>query len=154
VKRRFMRPALCVSSFFLLTLGCGLQARSLRVLLPQPMQTASTEFSLDNNRVRIVVTFNRPVALNSLLPRQNVLLQTPQNADADTTIQAGPTPLEAVITSVDDASVLFPAGTSAFTLRLLGSGATPITATTGLGLDQDPTTAAIDDYQTMFTITR
>lgn len=133
-------------------IGCQTE-RALRVFLPLPMQTDSTEFEIVGGKIRINLLFNRPVDLTSMIPGTNVILETPLDASANVTVSAGGTLLEAVIETVADASTLLnPGVTNTVTLRLLGSGGSPIRSTSGLTLNQNPNGDPQQDYETSFAI--
>ncbi len=128
--------------------GCPFQ-----VVFPTAMQTTSQDFQLVGGKIQINVAFSGTVSMSSLVAGTNVILVTENDANANITIAAGATAADIVITSVDDAGDLLnydPDGF--FSLRLLGSGTSPITNTSGEALDGDGNGSAGGNYETGFVI--
>lgn len=134
--------ALCVMG------GCPFQ-----VVFPTALQTTSQDFTISGGKLQINVAFSSAVDMSSLVAGTNVILATEKDANASITIAAGTTAADIVITSVDDTGDLLnfdPDGF--FTLRLLGSGTTPIKSTGGDTLDGDGDGTAGGDYETTFVL--
>jgi hypothetical protein len=140
--------AFCAGISAIMMAGCTFQ-----VLFPVAMQTSSQDFEIDGSKIKIRVTFTRAVDMSSLVAGTNVILVTEQDANADINITSGSTAADIVITSVaDNGDLLTFDPDGFFTLRLVGSGASPIQSSDGEALDGDSDGSAGGDYETTFVL--
>ncbi len=128
--------------------GCPFQ-----VAFPTALQTSSQDYQISGGKIQINVAFTDAVDMSSLVAGTNVILVTEQDANADITIAAGATAVDIVITSVaDNGDLLIFDPDGFFTLRLLGSGASPIMSTAGETLDGDGDGLDGGNYETRFVL--
>ena len=110
---------------------------TFRVTFPMANQVFSQDFQIVDGRLRILVRFDRAVDLASLIPRQNVVLETEVDRNADIRVIAL-SPTEIRIESVNTFGELFvfdPDGH--FALILSGDGPQAIRDSAGTPLDGD-----------------
>lgn len=139
---------LCAGVAIVVMGGCPFQ-----VIYPQALQTTSQDFEIDGTKIKITVTFSGAVDMNSLVARTNVILVTEKDTNADVTIAPGSVAASIIITSVDDIGDLLTFDSDGFfSLRLLGSGASPIRSSDGETLDGDGNGTAGGNYETGFVI--
>jgi hypothetical protein len=128
--------------------GCPFQ-----VAFPTALQTTSQDYQISGDKIQINVAFTKAVDMSSLVAGTNVILVTETDTNADINITAGATTADIVITSVADYGDLLIFDTDGFfTLRLLGSGTSPIMSTGGETLDGDGDGVAGGDYETGFVL--
>jgi hypothetical protein len=128
--------------------GCPFQ-----VVFPTALQTTSQDFQLTGDKIVITVVFSKAVDLSSLVAGTNVILVTEVDTNANITIAAGTTTADIVITSVDDYGDLLDFNPDGFfSLRLLGSGTSPIMSSDGDTLDGDGDGTDGGDYLTGFVV--
>lgn len=124
------------------------------VLSPEPMLTNSQDFELTgNNQVRIVVVFSRNVDLSSVMPQENVIVDTETDSNVEISVVAGANANEIIITTVSPIGDIcsFDPDCS-FSLMLIGSGGSPIMDTSGMTLDGDGDGNPGGNYETGFLV--
>lgn len=123
------------------------------VVFPKALQTTSQNFEIDGGKLKITVAFSGAVDMSSLVAGTNVILVTEKDANASINITSGTTTADIVITSVADYGDLLTFDPDGFfSLKLLGSGTSPIKNTSAESLDGDGNGAAGGDYETTFVL--
>jgi hypothetical protein len=136
----------------LLSAGLMGAACPFQVYWPAGRQAYSQDFSIDQEgRIRINVVFTDAVDMSSVIAGTNVILETENDANADTTVYPGDVQFYFMIVSTDDYHDLLTFDPDGFfTLHLLGSGTSPIISADGEALDGDKDFEPGGDYETTF----
>lgn len=146
---RFLSLLLAAVLAVMTTLGCN---GTFKVTFPAAGQTSSQDFSVPGDKLEIRVRFSESVDFSSLVARQNVILETELDSNADITISSVNSS-EIRITSVLDAGDLLEFDADGFfSLRLVGDGASPVQSAGGEALDGDANGSAGGVYTTQFVL--
>jgi hypothetical protein len=153
LRRRSRSLVVALSLSLLLLAACS---PSFHVTSPQAGQTSSQEFSVDKTTgiITINVTFTQDVDLSTVQPRVNVqlVMETDANAPFSAALQPGDAKV-LVITSDGSAGDLCNFDPDChFSLKILGSGSSPVKSASGTALDGDANGSAGGDYSTSFTL--
>ena len=137
----------------------GCRPSTFFVMTPQPMQTGSQDFECEDGpaclgKIIITIEFTKDLDKTSILAGFNVTVILDEEGTPLTfTFALDGAPDELVLT-LDQTRTEFCTivGGCHFTLRLLGSGTSPIRDTDGIALDGDVDGEEGGDYETTFLI--